>query len=110
MLCGYRSYGALAEWGRNYGAALVRDLGFPNGATPCAATLHTVFRHLDVVQFEACVSRWAEQVLAAYPAEQAVAGDGKTLRGSRKLRAAGSALVRHGQSAAGANPGAVRRP
>jgi len=93
MLCGYRSYGALAEWGRNYGAALVQALGFPTGATPCAATLHTVFRHLDVVQFEACVSRWAEQVLAAYPAEQAVACDGKTLRGSRKLGAPGAHLL-----------------
>lgn len=93
MLCGYRSYGALAEWGRNYGEPLVRALGFRSAKTPCAATLHTVFRQLDVVRFEACVGRWAEQMLAAYPAEQAVACDGKTLRGSRKLGAPGAHLL-----------------
>ena len=70
MLCGYRSCGALAEWGAIMGRCWCGASGFRNAETPCAATLHTVFRHLDVVQFEACVSRWAEQVLAAYPAEQ----------------------------------------
>ena len=41
MLCGYRSYTAIAEWGRPYGAPLVQALGFPP-RSPCAATLHTV--------------------------------------------------------------------
>jgi predicted transposase YbfD/YdcC len=97
ILCGYRSYGAMAEWGRNYGAALVAALGFTRSTTPCAATLHTVFKHLDVDCFEAKLGAWAEQALAAQPctAEQleALACDGKTLRGSRKLGAPGSQLL-----------------
>lgn len=30
FLCGYRSYGAMAEWGRNYGLALAQAVGFSN--------------------------------------------------------------------------------
>ena len=67
MLCGYRSYGAIAEWGRNYGRELVAALGFRNGQTPCASTLHWVFRHLDCAQFESQLGRWTETVMRAYP-------------------------------------------
>jgi predicted transposase YbfD/YdcC len=96
-LCGYRSYSAIAEWGRNYGAALVAALGFTRTTPPCAATLHTVFKYLDVAGFETKLGAWAEQVLAALPPVpdqlEAVACDGKTLRGSRKLGAPGSHLL-----------------
>ena len=97
MLCGYRSYSAIAEWGRNYGRELMTALGFPNGKTPCASTLHWIFRHLDCAQFESKLSQWAEQVLASQPPtpEQAegIAVDGKTLRGSQKQGAPGSHLL-----------------
>ena len=52
MLCGYRSYGAIAEWGRNYGTQIAHTLGFTH-KTPCAATFFTIFRHLDCERFEA---------------------------------------------------------
>jgi predicted transposase YbfD/YdcC len=97
MLCGYRSFSAIAEWGRNYGRELVTALGFPNGKTPCASTRHWIFRHLDCAQFETCLGQWTETVLRACPpsAEQAegIAIDGKTLRGSQKQGAPGSHLL-----------------
>lgn len=102
MLCGYCSYSAIAAWGRSYDPALVRALGFTREPTPCAATFYLAFRSLDRVQVEALLGRWAEQVLAASaegdPADDprppdAVAVDGKTLRGSRRQGAPGAHLL-----------------
>jgi hypothetical protein len=87
ILCGYRSYGAIAEWGQHYGTQLALALGFKNGKTPCAGTLHTIFRHLDKEAFEAKVGQWAECVLQQTTASgtlQGIAIDGKTLRSSKK--------------------------
>ena len=87
ILCGYRSYGAMAEWGKHYGAELALALGFKNGKTPCTGTLHTIFRHLDKEAFEAKVGQWAECVLqktAVSGTLQGIAIDGKTLRSSKK--------------------------
>ena len=97
VLCGARSYSAIADWGRNYGRALAKALGFTHEKTPCAATLYTVFCHLDVELFENRLQQWAEQVLAAYPPRQdqdeAIAIDGKTQRGSKKQGAPGTHLL-----------------
>jgi predicted transposase YbfD/YdcC len=88
MLCGYRSYSAIADWGRCYGQKLARALGFTRDKTPCAATLHHVLRQLDGPLVEAALGAWAESVLTALPPAigelEAFAIDGKTLRGSRK--------------------------
>jgi predicted transposase YbfD/YdcC len=97
MLCGYRSYSAIAEWGRNYGARLVQALGFTHNP-PCAATLHTVLRHVDRDAVEAKLGAWAEGIVVSTPVtpsmgEPAVALDGKTLRGSQKQGAPGAHLL-----------------
>jgi predicted transposase YbfD/YdcC len=88
MLCGYRSYSAMAEWGRGYGHKLAQALGFTHAKTPCAATLYHVLRQLDGHLVEATLGAWAESILTALPPApdelEAVAIDGKTLRGSRK--------------------------
>ncbi len=98
MLCGYRSYSAIAEWGRTYDRPLVRALGFTHEPTPCAATLFHVFRRLDRADLEARLGAWAETVLqATAPTDpttlEAVALDGKTLRGSQKQGAPGAHLL-----------------
>ena len=97
MLCGYRSYSAIAEWGRNYGTDIAQALGFTHN-TPCASTLHTIFRGLDREAFEAKLGAWAERVVVTAPAapeapEIAMAVDGKTLRGSKKQGAPGTHLL-----------------
>ena len=97
MLCGARSYSAIAEWGRNYGTRIAQALGFPH-ATPCAATLHTIFRHVDRDEFETHLGAWADSVVGSLPAppeapEPAVALDGKTLRGAKKQGAPGTHLL-----------------
>ena len=80
---------------------MAQALGFVHD-TPCAATLHTVFRSVDRDMLERRLGAWAEQVVASHPpapTEAAVALDGKTLRGSRKQGAPGvhllSALSHH---------------
>ena len=87
-LCGAHGYGAIAEWGRNHGAPVARALGFTRDQTPCAGTLHYLFSRLDRQALERTLSAWAEAALAASPlpkgALEALAIDGKTLRGSRK--------------------------
>ncbi len=89
--CGVRSYGAIAEWGRNADEELTRALGFTHQTLPCAATFFLVFRRLDWQQLEAVLADWAAEVLRARPAGAgtvaARAMDGKTLRGSRTLGA-----------------------
>ncbi len=90
-LCGARGYGPIAEWGRNADVELTRALGFTHQTMPCAATFFLVFRRLDWTHLEAVLGRWVEEVLHALPAPpgevEAVAVDGKTLRGSRKMGA-----------------------
>jgi hypothetical protein len=92
-LCGYKSYGAMAEWGKNYGQELAQALGFKNGKTPSTGTLHTIFANLDKQDFEKKLAAWAQSVLQDLPPasdkgksklSQAIAVDGKTLRGSAK--------------------------
>jgi predicted transposase YbfD/YdcC len=98
LLCGYRSYTAMAEWGRNYGARLTQALGFTR-QPPCAATLHAVLQGVDREALETHLGTWAEGLLAATAASQdpdateGIAIDGKTLRGSQKQGAPGAHLL-----------------
>jgi hypothetical protein len=87
-LCGAQGYGAIAEWGRNHGEAFARALGFTRAKTPCAGALHYLFQRLDRCAVERALAAWAEAVLAALPPSkgrlEALAIDGKTLRGSQR--------------------------
>lgn len=94
MMCGCRSYAAIAEWGRTYHADLPKALGFRQKKTPCASTLHYVFKDLDATALENRLTQWAITVLEDLPTQtdtQAIAIDGKTLCGSHQQHA----TIRH---------------
>lgn len=82
MLCGARSLYAIAQWGRERidddPSALV-PLGLPPGRSPSVATLHRIFKQVDVAAFEAVLGQWL--ATSGIAATDALAVDGKTLRG-----------------------------
>lgn len=89
MLCGARSLGAIAEWGRNYNE-LAPLLGFARRArdgrryrTPCASGLHTTLAAIGAAAFEAALTQWIIARGVADLAERVMAIDGKALRGSQ---------------------------
>ena len=88
MMCGSRSYAAIAQWGRTYHADLPKALGFRGRKTPYASTLHYVFKDLDATALENKLTQWAITVFEDLPPEtdtQALAIDGnQTLCGSAK--------------------------
>ena len=80
IMCGYRSYSSIAEWGRTYSPALVKALGFTHAKTPCAATLHNLFKRLNITQLEALLTQWTTETLQSLPQATerlALAIDGK---------------------------------
>lgn len=83
MLCGARSLKAVAQWGCERledDPSLLEQLGLPPGRSPCIATLHRVFKVLDVATFEQVLGQWLASTGVA--ADDALAVDGKTLRGA----------------------------
>src|SRR5688500_18152136 len=82
LLCGARSLYAVAQWGRERveddPAALV-PLGLPAGRSPSVATLHRVFKGLDVAAFERVLGGWL--ATSGVAPDDALALDGKALRG-----------------------------
>lgn len=79
MLCGAHSLYAIAQFGRDHGAVTAQLLGFTREKTPCVATLHRVFKDLDVGAFEAALGRWL--VNSGVEPDEPLSLDGKTLRG-----------------------------
>lgn len=92
MLCGAKSYTAIAQFGRDKGCALAWALGFTKGKTPTKSTYSVLFRRLDVTAFESALSRWVASRLPGADGLH-VAIDGKTARGSRDGDAPGHHLV-----------------
>jgi len=79
LLCGSRSLYAISQWGRECAPEIRVALGLRAERGPSVATLHRAFRALDHAAFEQVLTVWfAAQGLEA---DEAIAIDGKTLRG-----------------------------
>jgi hypothetical protein len=84
VLCGARGQSPVAQWSRERledDPELLEVLGFPVGRGACVATLHRVYKALDVATYEAVVGDWLRATGIA--PDDPVALDGKTLRGAR---------------------------
>ena len=79
MACGARSLYAIAQFGKDHRELVCRALGIARWTTPDHATLHRIFRHLNVGAFESVLGAWLSA--RGFSAERAIAVDGKTLRG-----------------------------
>src|SRR5512142_1392287 len=64
ILCGYRTYPAIAEWGRLHGGDLTKALGFTRAKTPSASTLCRVLSRLDRQVLEERLALWAQAAMA----------------------------------------------
>jgi predicted transposase YbfD/YdcC len=109
MMCGYRSQSAIAQWGTNYGGQWLHLLGFTRSKAPSQSTIHRIFDGVDINILEAKLAQWTYSVLQALHALavqsgqsgqsgqsarlEAIALDGKTLRGSRKQGACDAHLL-----------------
>lgn len=96
MLCGFKSYSAIAQWGRIYGNELALALGFKDGKTPCAATFCNIFSRLDRLDLETKLASWTDSLQILSQEEdylEAVSLDGKSLRGSKKQGAPAAHLL-----------------
>jgi predicted transposase YbfD/YdcC len=83
-MCGYKGYRAFSEWGKNYGAELMRVLGFTHVRGPCPATFSIIFRNINVELLEKKIGKWAQSILTKLKRHDSIALDGKTAKGSKK--------------------------
>lgn len=91
VLCGARSQYAVSQWGQDCGSEIRAALGLKRERGPSVATVHRVFRDLNHAAFEYMLGEW----FAAQGLEtgEAIAIDGKTLRGIHGEEVPGVHLV-----------------
>ncbi len=92
ILSGARSLYAIAQFGRDRGAAFARELGFTRDVPPCCGTLHYLFKALDREAFEAAIRRWAHGRCASAN-WSAIHVDGKALRGTQGHEVPGARVL-----------------
>ena len=90
MLCGYDNPNQITTWGKALDADFLRELGFKRSVAIAKSQLYEILSRIEVEQFERLLGTWVESVLQELGINTplpAVALDGKTLCGSKKLGA-----------------------
>ena len=91
MACGARSLYAIAQWGKQHRRLVCEALGIKRLSTPSHPQLHRIFAALEVEAFEAVLGKWLSE--RGLKRGQAIAVDGKTLRGIHGEQIPGVHLV-----------------
>ena len=91
MVSGAHSLYAIAQRGRMQEPVVLKELGFTRDRTPAVSTLHKVFSSMDTDAFESVLGEWIESRLGT--GEEAIAVDGKALRGIQGDQIPGVRLV-----------------
>ncbi len=81
ILANHRSELAIAEWGAAQSPAILHALGFVRGATPHQTTVQRLFRALDAAFLAHALTTCFADMPPASRGTEAVAMNGKTLRG-----------------------------
>jgi predicted transposase YbfD/YdcC len=89
LLANHRSVLAIAEWGARQDLALLEDLGFSRGRTPCQSTLQRLLRHLDGTTLAATLTAHIAPHATPTTSLQGVAIDGKAQRGRLRFPSSG---------------------
>jgi hypothetical protein len=87
-----KSLEAIAQFGRDHGRPLAHALGFTRRKTPSKSCLSKRFRRLDVAALEEALGRWVQGRVRHYGWD-AIALDGKTVRGSADGDVPGAPLL-----------------
>lgn len=117
MLCGCKNPNQIATWGANQSREYLKLLGFKRGRSIGKSALYDVVSRIDAEDLEKRLMNWVESVLADMKAAgvtvtsesveredaipEAIALDGKTLRGSKKQGAKFSHLLSAVEHSAG---------
>jgi hypothetical protein len=91
MACGARSLYAIAQWGKQHRRLVCRALGIKRLTTPSHPQLHRIFAGLEVGAFEAVLAKWLGE--RGLKKGEAIAVDGKTLRGIHGEQVPGVHLI-----------------
>jgi hypothetical protein len=100
MVEGAQRLYAIHQWGRLQPPAVIAALGFTRAQTPSISTLHEVLARIDATVLEEVLAIWAQT--ATGERVDALAVDGKALRGSHGRSATGVTVDLVAASAQGA--------